>query len=188
MKAMSCAIFVFGATSVLGVPPGQHTPVTTPAPVVQLGVVLDDGLAAVIQVPAGDRAAMTVAGTGGLSLLPYLHGDLVELVVEVLEDEEGAPRRSEVYRYWLERDVPERVTAGRASFLVVWNDLATPPPAAKGQRLKPCSRCCIVCDGSSFCACAVETTCGTCCCPAACSCPGTGVAALRTSLDRHGAT
>ncbi len=35
------------------------------------------------------------------------------------------------------------------------------PPVPNG----PCQKCCVICDGITTCACAVETACGNCCCP-----------------------
>ncbi|HEX7153982.1 MAG TPA: hypothetical protein VF618_21010 [Thermoanaerobaculia bacterium] len=36
------------------------------------------------------------------------------------------------------------------------------------QVLKPCSQCCVTCDGWRFCGCAVEASCGSCCCIPCC--------------------
>jgi hypothetical protein len=42
-------------------------------------------------------------------------------------------------------------------------------PAGNG----PCTQCCVTCDGFTWCACEVVTTCGRCCCPNACGCEPT---------------
>ncbi len=42
--------------------------------------------------------------------------------------------------------------------------------AAATTPQRPCTTCCVACDGITVCGCQVATACGSCCCPAACSC------------------
>ena len=138
---------------------------------VELRMRRDDAPVARIRVLNGKAARVTLQGGRSLALTPSVREGWVELLIEELEEGGGVvPRSFELGRYGLERGVPVRVSVVPVPFDVEWSGTFTPGESGVNRPDAPCSRCCVVCGGDMFCGCAVETPCGTCCCPTACSC------------------
>jgi hypothetical protein len=119
---------------------------------------------------SGVMATMSREGGEQIGLTPSVQADGIGLTVAVRNATTG--EFTIVGRYSLVRNVPTDVSTERTTLTVEWLETTTVTPAAGAAPAgtAPCTTCCIVCDGTTFCACEVTTNCGHCCCKETCGC------------------
>lgn len=163
------ALAVLGLTTQSPAPPAHAAPLTVT--IVELRLARNDRTIARIRIPEGTPALVTLQGEQPLALTPTARDTWVELVVEALgADREIAGGRTELGRYQLDSGVPVEIAALAVPVRIEWVHSVTVSSLGPSRLDGPCTRCCVVCGGDLFCACAVETVCGSCCCPTACNC------------------
>jgi len=143
-------------------------------------VELPDGTFARIGTPSGGRISLRPTDQAVRHVLTAtLEGEAVELVVlEVNDFATGEAAIIERTRLHLRLGESAQISGGDTQFRVEWVGF-TPRDATTGDaQAGPCTRCCVYCGDQEWCGCRVETSCGGCCCPAACSCDG-GTNAVR---------
>lgn len=123
---------------------------------------------ATISTPNGTPATMSREAGEFISLTPTVRADSVELMVAVKDPATG--EMNVVGRYSLTRKVPLDVSTGQTRLAVEWLQTTTVTVAAPASGTAPCTTCCVICDGTTFCACEVSTSCGHCCCREMCGC------------------
>lgn len=158
----------------------------------QVALLDGDSVKAKIRTAEGGRIEIALEASQPLFLTPYLRDGRLELVVNAVVRENGTPTLgAELARYSVDEGVWTAIDELPESIRVQWTDLGTGAQVLTTEPAGPCLQCCVVCGGDSFCGCAVETPCGSCCCPTVCGCPGSAVQAgpscpaTRTNTGRN---
>ena len=144
-----------------------------PAPgLVELRLLIDESMPVTVRVRAGEQATIRAEGKGSVGLVPLVRNATLELrVIKVtVEGADGATVTLGTYR--LERGEVSQIQAGEFALAIEWAEYT--PSGSDTDIAAPCRECCIVCDGREVCGCAVETSCGRCCCPDYCQCFSNG--------------
>ncbi len=168
--------FAVLALLVTGVVARSVTTIRPPAQVesvrvLKLRLTADGGELATISTPSGMMATVAREGGETVGLTPGMLSDAVVLTVSV---KDATGQFDAVGRYALVRNVPLDISTERTRLVVEWLDTVTYTPSGPGTTStgeEPCTACCVFCDGITFCACDVVTTCGRCCCTGRCPCP-----------------
>jgi hypothetical protein len=157
-----------------------------------------DTLILVVELPDGASARLGTASGGRVSarrsdqartlvLAPTTDGEVMEVVVSETDDvATGGGAAKERARLYLRLGESAIVTGVDGDYRVKWDGILTKGGGGDGLQQEPCTRCCIYCGDREWCGCKVETSCGSCCCPAACSCdssPGKLALTAWASLD-----
>ena len=156
--------------------PGHISVWSTPAAtdsllVVGIEVSVGDKSPARLRVLSGQQASVATAESGAIGLTPIIRGDLIELAVVEIGDGDGGRPDIEVARVTLRLGDAITVETGLVRLRVQWTELLRRPEgSAASAPEEPCRVCCVYCDSQWHCACDVQTSCGHCCCPYACTC------------------
>ena len=149
-----------------------------------LRVTTAEGTPAQLTVLNGGLARVARAGGPVVGLTTVLRDGWLELVVSVITKDAatGNEAIAQVARLRLELNLTVHIDQGDASFDVSW--LATLPAAVTSPTpsIDDCTSCCVTCGSDTYCGCAVQTECGSCCCRHTCPCdsheaPGSGTGA-----------
>ncbi len=135
--------------------------------IVKLRLLVDGKELATISTPHGTTATMSREGGEVIGLTPSMQVDGLSLTVTVNDAVTGDLKL--VGRYSLSRNAPIDVSTERTPLIVEWLETTTLATAGTASAA-PCRTCCVICDGITFCACEVTTSCGHCCCKDACGC------------------
>ena len=139
--------------------------------VVGIEVSVGDKSPARLRVLSGQQASVGTAESGTIGLTPIVRGDLIELAVVEIGDGNGGSRDIEATRVTLRLGDAIAADTGIGRLRVQWIELLRRPEGSTGSAPEePCRVCCVYCDSQWHCACDVQTSCGHCCCPYACTC------------------
>jgi hypothetical protein len=124
-----------------------------------------------LSVPNGEMARLGIRDQQVVGLIPSVGSDRTILtIVEIRIDPVTAEQRfQELGQIAL---IPGVVSHFSGAVMPLEVELigTTPSTGVKGSFTPvpngPCMACCVPCNGFLFCACSVETECGSCCCPA----------------------
>lgn len=151
---------------------GTTTTKTPPPPVVTLKLMVA-GKTATARVRSSDCVTVTMENGRQLMLLPVLKNEAVSLAVWVRAPkmtDGGCNAANATARYSLAAGTPVNFVLGAVQVRAEFPRGAAPATKEQVAGGTPCSRCCVTCDGITWCACEVVTECGRCCCPDACGC------------------